>query len=144
MVLGESMLPGFRTGDILLVDTRLYRKSAPKRGDIVVARHRHELIVKRVVGLPGEDVEIRHGRLHLQGQRVREPYAIEPGLLNVGRGRLFDGKFALCGDNRAIPAAQVVHAIVSQPQIAGKVVFSLRLPAALAYLRPSAKGLEEN
>ena len=45
-VVGESMLPTYRTGDLLVVDKRAYQGSPPARGDIVVARHHDELVVE--------------------------------------------------------------------------------------------------
>ena len=44
--------------------------------------------MKRVVGLPGEDVEVKQGRLCLNGERVKEKRAIYPGCLDVGRGEI--------------------------------------------------------
>jgi signal peptidase I len=122
MVIGPSMRPGLRTGNLLLVDKRAYCHSAPRRGDVVLARHRDELIIKRVVGLPGEEVELKRGHLFVNGEAVIEHHAIEPGPLDIGPGRLFQGKFALLGDNRGLSSSQIVHAVVAKDQIIGKVL----------------------
>lgn len=127
LVVGQSMLPTFNTGDLLLVDKHAYQNADPQRGDIVVARYHEELIVKRVVGLPGEQVEIKRGMLYVNSAAVAEDHGIERGLVNIAKGKLFEGKLAVLGDNRALPLSQLVHAIVSRDQIVGKVLFSVRL-----------------
>jgi signal peptidase I len=140
IVKGVSMQPAFRTGDLLLVYKRAYRRTEPHRADIVVARYRNDLIVKRVVGLPGEEVEVQRGSLLINGIPNIEGYGIEPGYLTIEKGKLFDGKFALLGDNRALRLPTAIHAVVSKEDIIGKVVFSicLRLPWPSVGMRPDA------
>lgn len=125
---GESMQPTLGRRALLLVDTRAYTRSNPGRGDIVVAQHRHSLITKRVVGLPGEEVELRHGRLYVNGAAVEEVHAGEPGLLDIGRGHLLEGRYAVLGDNRSLDLNEMVFAVVPQEQILGKVIASLSFP----------------
>lgn len=67
---------------------------------------------------------------------------VEPGWLNLRRGRLLDGRYALLGDNRSLPTSVSVHAIVAKDQIVGKVVHSLQ-PRQAGGLQ-SAKGLCKN
>jgi signal peptidase I len=127
LVIGMSMRPTFTTGDVLLVNKWAYSRERPERGDIVLARSKSDLLVKRVVGLPGETVEINRGRLYIDGVRMRESHPIEPGLLVIAPGTLLDGKFALVGDDRSLPLPQFIHAIVSKDQIIGKVIGTVRL-----------------
>jgi len=124
---GESMLPGLRSGDLLLVDKLAYETKDPMRGDVVVARERHELIVKRVVGLPGEEIEVRQGRLIVNQRPFAETHAVEPGWLSLRKGRLLENKYALLGDNRSVSGSVSVHAVVAKDQILGKVIRSVRL-----------------
>lgn len=124
---GESMLPGLHSGDLVLVDKLAYRTTEPERGDIVVARDRDDLVVKRVVGLPGEEVEVLQGKLRINRRPFAEAYAVERGRLNLRRGRLLEDRYALLGDNRSVSSFTVVHAVVAKEQIVGKVVRSLRL-----------------
>ena len=124
---GESMLPGLRSGDLVLVDKLAYRGKEPERGDVVVARVRGELIVKRVVGLPGEAVEVLQGKLRVNQHGLAEAYGVKPGWLNLRRGRLLEGKFALLGDNRAVASSLSVHAVATKDQIVGKVVRAVHL-----------------
>jgi signal peptidase I len=124
---GESMLPALHSGDLLLVDKRAYAAEPPMRGDIVVARERNDLIVKRVVGRPGEEVEVRKGILYVNQRPLAETYPVEPGWLTLRKGGLLEKKYALLGDNRSVSGAVFVHAVVSQDQIVGKVVCAVRL-----------------
>lgn len=58
LVEGESMVPSLRPGRVMLIDKFAYRNADPSREDIVIARYQEHLLVKRVVGLPGEEVEV--------------------------------------------------------------------------------------
>ena len=129
LVKGHSMEPTLTQGTVLLVHTRAYDSSLPARGDVVVARLRDEFIIKRVVGLPGETIEARKGRVHVDGRPLAEDtYTISPGHLEIRNGRLIEGSFALLGDNRSLPSTVLVHAVVPRDQIIGKVVGSFRSP----------------
>jgi signal peptidase I len=125
VVSGTSMLPTLKHGDVLVIDKRVYEYTRPDRGDIVVARYSGGLVVKRVVGLPGEQVALKDGQLYINGARMQELHLIEPGYLDVGEGRLFPEDFATLGDNRAVAPASAVHPIVTKADILGKVVFAL-------------------
>ncbi|MBX3744044.1 MAG: signal peptidase I [Verrucomicrobiae bacterium] len=120
------MSPTFRSGDLLIVNRLAYRDAPPRRGDVVVASHRDDTLVKRVVGLPGEEVEVRQGTLLIDGRRLDPDHPIREGLLTIGRGRLAEGRFAVLGDNFALPANQLVHAVVAEDRIQGRVVGTVR------------------
>lgn len=127
LVKGESMLPGLHSGDLLIVDKRAYRNAEPQRGDIVVASDEGELLVKRVVGLPGEELELRLGELRVNRQPYAEDYPVESGRLSLRKGRLLDDRYALLGDNRSVTVTTSVHAVVAKHQILGKVIRSFHL-----------------
>lgn len=124
MVVGESMLPTLHPGELLLVDRRAYTHSTPQRGDVILARYHSDIIVKRIVGLPGEELELRQGILYVDGLAADEHHGIKKGALDVAKGKLGDDDFATLGDNRAIPAAIAVHPILSRAEILGKVIGS--------------------
>jgi signal peptidase I len=127
VVVGQSMLPTLHPGDVLIVDRRAYDQSDPGRGDIVVARYGKDWVVKRVVGLPGEEVEVKKGALYIDGAPEPEDHSIEQGPLDVEKGRLLAGDFATLGDNRAVPAVLAIHPILSRSEMLGKVVFSISI-----------------
>ena len=78
----ESMLPTLEVDDRLIVEKLAYRFSTPKRGDVVVFEPTQELMdrnfsdamIKRVIGLPGERVQLKDGRVLINGQPLREGY----------------------------------------------------------------------
>jgi signal peptidase I len=136
---GNSMEPNFANGEIVLVWKRAYQADDPQRGDVVVGQQRNELIIKRVVGLPGETVEILKGQLKVNGSKVVEEYPLRYGLVEVGRGELKADRYALFGDNRDVPKDQTIAAVLPKQQILGKVVGSLspsKLGSSLAAAFP--------
>jgi signal peptidase I len=80
LVRSGSMRPALEPGDLLLT-TRVRRTTAVRRGDLVVftSRERGGILVKRVVGLPGERVEIDGGLVRVDGAPLAEPYAQPSG-----------------------------------------------------------------
>lgn len=123
---GDSMLPTLHSGDLLLINKRAYATQTPDRGDVVVSRFRSELIVKRVVGLPGETVEVVSGGLRVNGAPMPEPHAMQHGTLNVGPGELFPGRIAVLGDNRTSSEYQLFYAVVPQESVIGKATIAFR------------------
>src|SRR3972149_445251 len=76
-----SMLPPLPEGDYYLVNKYIYLFAPAERGDIVVLRRDRfasEQYVKRVIGLPGESLQIRSGAVYINGRRLEEPYAHDP------------------------------------------------------------------
>lgn len=131
VVQGESMLPTLAPDDLLVIDTRAYVRSAPQRGDLVIARWGDELLVKRIVGLPGEMVELRAGRVWINDRPLQETHPLLEGNLRLGKGRLRPNHYALLGDNRTVSDLLPLHAVVPRERILGKVV-------AVIPLRPRA------
>lgn len=127
VVKGDSMAPTLHSGELLFVSTRAYSGATPGRGDLVIVRFRGELIVKRVVGLPGEVVGTRNGRVFVDGHPLAEnSYETLRGWLEIRPGRVIDDSYAVLGDNRSLPPGVMVHAVVPKDGIVGKVVGSFR------------------
>jgi signal peptidase I len=120
VVKGASMLPSFKSGDYLIVDEISYRFAPPMRGDVIVFRDvngppaglatlffsKHYLI-KRVVGLPSETVEVRGSAVVIrnaerpEGFTLAETYAAEPGGTTDLSVTLGPAEYFVLGDNRA-------------------------------------------
>ncbi len=76
-VYGQSMEPNLHSDQRLVVEKLSYNFHVPQRGDIVVLKVPKAgsgLLIKRVIGLPGEKVEIKGGKVHINDQPVEEPY----------------------------------------------------------------------
>ena len=128
LALGSSMLPTLSNGDLLLVARNPYSQKEPRRGDVVLARLRDELVVKRVVGLPGEQVEVKDGALYVNDILIPEHHTVTNLVqFDIAKGKLFAGRFATLGDNRGIPPIQSCHPIVSKDEIIGKVILSVSI-----------------
>lgn len=108
LIVGSSMAPSLHDGERLIIDRLSPRLRAPARGAVVVFRvPRYEgLSVKRVVALPREVVQIRDGRVIVNGRALREPY-LAPGTVTEAGGLssnvfvVADGCYFVLGDNRS-------------------------------------------
>lgn len=129
---GDSMLPSLHHSDLLVVDRFAYRRRRPARGDVAVALYREELIIKRIVGLPGEELELRDGVLYVDGSPQLQNPRPESGGLDIRRGLLVGQKYALLGDNQALVSEPTAHAVVSPHEIVGRVAHVLRWPGSAA------------
>jgi len=100
---GPSMLPTLHSGERLLVDKLTYRFRDPERGEIIVFRYpadpSHHFI-KRVIGLPGDHVEIRGGKVYINGVALEETYTSSPTFGRFTSGVVPEGHYFVLGDNR--------------------------------------------
>jgi signal peptidase I len=102
----ESMVPTLLVGDRVFVNKFIYRFKEPHRGDIVVFRSVErggEDLIKRVVGLPGDEIAVRGGKLFLNGEPQREPYVNKqfPDRSFFSQTMVPKGYVFVMGDNRA-------------------------------------------
>lgn len=106
-VIGDSMEPALHNGQEILMNRILYRISTPKRGDVVVflpnGNQNTHFYVKRVVGLPGETVQIREGNVYIDGVLLEEnelfDKIVDPGIAQ-NELVLSGDEFFVLGDNR--------------------------------------------
>ena len=110
LVKGDSMVPNFHNGDYLIVDELSYRFRSPERGEVIVLKFPYDpsqRFIKRIVGLPGETIEIKDGKVvvyHLDSQEVfvldESTYVGSlqtPGSVKV---QLKEREYFVLGDNR--------------------------------------------
>lgn len=106
-VIGDSMEPALHNGQEILMNRILYRISTPRRGDVIVflpnGNQNTHFYVKRVVGLPGETVQIRDGSVYIDGVLLEESELFDkiadPGIAQ--NELLLEGdEFFVLGDNR--------------------------------------------
>jgi signal peptidase I len=105
IVEGPSMQPNFVTGQLVIVNRSAYFFSAPARGDVVVLHNPSSSVkddlIKRVIGLPGETLELRAGQVYINGMPLEEPYIKNPCGSNCnGKWELGPDQYFIMGDNR--------------------------------------------
>ena len=106
-VVGNSMEPVLYNGQEILMNRLIYRISTPKRGDVIVflpnGNQNSHFYVKRVVGLPGEMVQIRDGSVYIDGVLLAEDESLDkiadPGIAQ-NELQLASDEFFVLGDNR--------------------------------------------
>jgi len=121
-----SMEPSLHEGQYLIVSKVAYRWGEPQRGDIVVLDPPEQRsavpYIKRVVGLPGEHVVIRDGRVWIDGVALNEPYVSGPALYRDDVTLGYD-EYLVLGDNRNNSSDSHVWGTLPADNIVGKTVF---------------------
>ena len=106
----ESMVPTLEVGDRVFVNKFIYRFHEPQRHDIIVSKSiegstegGQKDLIKRVVGLPGDEISVQDGVLFVNGKRQEEPYVNPrfPGTSSFGPMTVPKGEVFVMGDNRA-------------------------------------------
>lgn len=130
-VRGESMIPAFENGDYLIIDEISYRFQDPQRGEVIVFRYPHDpsqRYIKRIIGLPGETVEVKEGRVAISNQE--EFFVLDesgylpsdvstPGEMLIS---LAEDEYFVLGDNRLASADSRRWGSLSRENIIGTVL----------------------
>jgi signal peptidase I len=100
-----SMLPTVQLQDRVMMNRFIYRFKEPVRGDVVMFQppevlHSSTPFLKRVIGLPGETVEIKKGKVYINGRALVEPYLAEPIKYSFGPVVVPNDSLLVLGDNR--------------------------------------------
>lgn len=121
---GFSMVPTLDDGEYVLVNRLAYRNSLPERGDIIVfvsPQSSNLDLIKRVIGLPGNNIRISDGDVEVNGKTLREPYIaaapIYNGEWNVPAGHLF-----VLGDNRNDSSDSHAWGLLPMENVIGKAI----------------------
>ena len=136
----ESMVPTLEVGDRVFVNKFIYRFTEPERGDIVVfesVNGGEEDLIKRVVALPGDEVEVRSGTLLVNGKPQNEPYLNReiPDDSFFGPSRLSEGEVFVMGDNRANAWDSRVFGPLPVENIEGEAFMRFWPPTRIGALR---------
>ncbi len=155
VVEGTSMVPELSNGERLLVNKLVYYNIESfswghiERGDIVVFWYPNDpnkSFVKRVIGLPGEDVEVRNGIVYIDGKQLREPYLDaehNQTLPNYTQTRVKDHYYFVMGDNRDNSSDSRIWGLVPEKYIYGKAFFRYWRPSKAGFLQNGKPNLEE-
>ena len=117
---GNSMAPNYRSGRLNLINRLAYRWHGPRRGDVVAVRAEgtYLVLLKRIVGLPGERIAIHRGNVIVNGQSLTEPYARGREISARDEILLGHDEYFVIGDNRDVSLYFTVH----RQEILGKTV----------------------
>lgn len=131
-VYGSSMLPTFHEGNIVLVDKVFYKHNEPERNDIVVVDYRdanenETYIIKRVIAVGGDHLEIKDNQVYLNGKLLKEDYINEVMINNEDMViDVPEGKIFVMGDNRnnSLDSRRLGY-FDFEDDVIGKVFFTL-------------------
>lgn len=122
---GISMLPTYHDGTLNFANRAVYWTREPARGDVVAIRMAgpNAFYVKRIVGMPGERVEIVAGTVRVNEEVLIEPTVVRRAPWNMPPVSLTPGEFFVVGDNRSMKIENHDLGRVSRRRIVGKLLF---------------------
>lgn len=147
VVKGVSMEPNYVSDQRVIVNKVAYRVGDPRRGDVVVF-HAHGLeaedFIKRIVALPGEEVEIRQGVVVVDGQPISEPYGPITDDASFGPFKVPAGAYFVLGDNRPFSndsrTWEPLGRAIERNRIVGPVWLSIWPPSAWGVAEANGPG----
>ncbi len=135
---GASMEPTLISGEYVIVSRLSYRLGSPQRGDIIVfhfPRNPKEEYIKRIIGLPGDVVEVKGGSVYVNGERMQESY-LDVRMNYTGAWTVPAGQLFVLGDNRNNSSDSHDWGTVPMEYVVGK--------ALLVYWPPPSWGLVDH
>lgn len=123
-VQGPSMLPTYETGRVNFINRLAFTFHEPRRGDVVGIRFAGPsiMLMKRVVGLPGETVAFADGVCLINGQPLPEPYLKFPSRWDMDARKLGTNEYFVVGDNRSMAIEDHTFGVADRARILGKVM----------------------
>lgn len=134
---GFSMEPNFHDGQFLIVNKLIYLLHPPERGDVIVfipPNNTTRDFIKRVIGLPGDRVEIVNGKVFVNGQPLDEPYPLNPAGYSAGAVTVPPGEYFVLGDNRNNSSDSHSWGTVAGDKIIGKAWVSYWPPQDVGFV----------
>ena len=133
IVKGASMEPNFHSGDYLVVDELSYNFRTPERGEVIIFRYPgnpSQRYIKRVIGLPGERLEIANGTIEIYPQNSTAPLALNesaylPGDIETSRVmsiNLEADQYFVMGDNRPFSSDSRSWGPIKEADVIGKIL----------------------
>jgi signal peptidase I len=137
-VVMSSMEPNFQEGECIMVNKVCYRSSGPQRGEVIVFDPSFDSeypFIKRVIGLPGETVEIKDGKVSVNGTPLNEEYIMAPPNYTMPATEVSENEYFVLGDNRNNSTDSSKGWTVLQDNIIGKAWFTYWPPSKLGIVK---------
>ena len=144
IVSGASMSPTFESGNYLIVDQLSYKFKEPNRGDVIIFRFPQDpskFFIKRIIGLPGETIEIAEGAITIKNSTYPEGFFINEPYVELVSKRstplttvLLDDEYFVLGDNRGASSDSRSWGPLQENLIVGKALLRLLPVTALDIL----------
>ena len=128
-VLGNSMHPTYKNGEYLMANKLTYRFGEPKRGDVIIFKYSDtQDFIKRIIGIPGDTIMVKDGKVYVNGQQLDESNYLEDTVYTSGGDYLAEGQtitiqdneYFVLGDNRPHSSDSRTFGPISGNQIKGK------------------------
>ncbi len=123
---GQSMEPSLYNDQRLIIEKVSYHFHPPRRGDIVVLKLPNRPgppLIKRVIGLPGEMVEIQQGHVYINGELLQEPYLTQLTFSSHSREVVPEDSIFVLGDNRGYSSDSRSFGVVKLEYVIGRAWF---------------------
>ena len=130
IVVGDSMVPTLKDNQILLLNKFDYRFNEIERYDIVVIKVDNGEIIKRVIGLPGENIEYRNNTLYINGHEEETEYNFETDDFDLKSicgncNKIPKDKYLVLGDNRMVSSDSRIIGLIDKEDILGSTSISI-------------------
>lgn len=139
VVQGQSMYPSLDTNNRIIVNLFVYRFHNPERGEIVIFKcpeNENKDYIKRAIGLPGEEVEIKDSVVYINGKELKEPYIKYPFPHDtMNKIKLSDDEIFVMGDNRGNSEDSRMWGPVNKKLIKGKAVMIFWPPESFNWFK---------
>ncbi len=127
-VIGTSMVPNLHEKELMLLDKLTYKYSDIKRFDIVVVNRDDNPIIKRVIGLPGEEIKFENNKLYVNDKEVKQPFKTNGNtddfdIAKLGSSKVPKDCYFVVGDNRINSKDSRVIGFINKKEIEGKAFF---------------------
>ena len=128
-VVGNSMHPTYKNGEYLMANKITYKFTQPQRGDVVIFKYSDtQDFIKRVIGVPGDEVMIKDGSYYINGEKLEESNYLADTVVTNGGSYIHEGqsitvpedKYFVSGDNRPNSSDSREFGPISKDQIKGK------------------------
>lgn len=151
---GRSMEPNFQNGEYILTDKVSYRLREPERGDVVVFHSPQDQrvdFIKRIVGVPGDTIEVKGGYVYIDGEQMSESFIHDPGRVAQGKflregvvAEVPPNQYVVMGDNRLHSSDSREWGFVPKDLIVGRAFFRYWPAQAFGVLPTTEEDLTVN